>query len=151
MPPSLPDPSKLFRILTETAVRLLRSSRPVLDPEAAPAHPSGLAASEPASRAKRSGKHDQRLLDAVERRPGATVAQAAQEIGVHPTALYPVIRRLEARGQLLKRGRELHLTRVAATAGTPAIERLWCEGGHWWHRPPSRGPKPRRCPEHRRP
>jgi transposase-like protein len=36
------------------------------------------------------------------------VAQAAREIGVDPTALYPVIRRLEQLGRLRKLGRELH-------------------------------------------
>jgi len=40
--------------------------------------------------------------------PGLTVAQAAGELGVPATALYPVIRRLEARGALVKLGRELH-------------------------------------------
>jgi len=37
--------------------------------------------------------------------------QAAQELGVDATALYPPIRRLEAAGALVKLGRELHLPR----------------------------------------
>ncbi len=41
-------------------------------------------------------------------RPGITVAQAAAELGVPATALYPVIRRLETRAALVKLGRELH-------------------------------------------
>ncbi len=44
--------------------------------------------------------------------PGITVAQAAAVIGVDATALYPVIRRLEPRGDLVKRGRELHPAEV---------------------------------------
>lgn len=56
----------------------------------------------------RAGKHDQALLEVVHADPGITVAQAAAQLGVHPTAVYPVLRRLEARGELVKRGRELH-------------------------------------------
>lgn len=61
-----------------------------------------------APHAKVSGKYDQPLLRIVAARPGVTVAQAAQQIGVPATALYPTIRRLENQGALSKRGRELH-------------------------------------------
>ena len=53
-------------------------------------------------------KYDEALTQLVARRPGVTVAQAAQELGVDATALYPPIRRLEAAGALVKVGRELH-------------------------------------------
>jgi hypothetical protein len=43
----------------------------------------------------------------VRGRPGLTVRQAAQELGVDPTGLYPVVRRLEKRGDLRKNGRAL--------------------------------------------
>jgi hypothetical protein len=59
-------------------------------------------------RGGRAGKYDEALTQLVARRPGVTVAQAAEELGVDATALYPPIRRLEAAGALVKLGRELH-------------------------------------------
>lgn len=81
---------------------------PTATPKATPAN--GAAArpsSDPSGVAPRQrvGRYDAQL---VEERPGITVAQAAASIGVHPTALYPIIKRLEARGRISKRGRELH-------------------------------------------
>jgi len=61
-----------------------------------------------APRAGRAGKYDEPLLTLIATRPGITVAQAAEELGVPATALYPTIRRLQPAGQLVKRGRELH-------------------------------------------
>ena len=66
------------------------------------------AASSPAPAASRTGKYDAALTAVVSARPGVTVAQAAAELGVPATALYPVIRRLETRAALVKLGRELH-------------------------------------------
>lgn len=66
------------------------------------------AASSPAPAASRAGKYDAALTAVVSSRPGITVAQAAAELGVPDTALYPVIRRLETRAALVKLGRELH-------------------------------------------
>ncbi len=62
----------------------------------------------PSSSPRRPGKYDAQLIALAEGRPGITVAQAAQQIGVDATALYPVIRRLEQHGRLRKLGRELH-------------------------------------------
>jgi len=95
---------------------------------------------------ERVGKYDAQLVELVQGHPGITVAQAAASIGVHPTALYPILKRLEARGQISKRGRELH-----ASAGAPGAgwEQLWCEAGHSWQRRTVRGRKPKRCPQHR--
>ncbi|MBA2716448.1 MAG: hypothetical protein H0U51_05235 [Propionibacteriales bacterium] len=59
-------------------------------------------------RGGRAGKYDVVLTQLVARRPGVTVTQAAEQLGVDATALYPPIRRLEAAGALVKRGRELH-------------------------------------------
>ena len=42
------------------------------------------------------------------RGPGLTVAQLAAELGVDRTALYRVIRRLEADGRMVKRGATIH-------------------------------------------
>ena len=44
------------------------------------------------------------VADLVRRRPGLTVAQLAAELDVDRTALYRVIRRLEADGRVVKEG-----------------------------------------------
>jgi hypothetical protein len=44
----------------------------------------------------------------VAERPGLTVAQLAAELSVDRTALYRVIRRLEADGRVVKRGATVH-------------------------------------------
>jgi hypothetical protein len=74
----------------------------------APVAAEAPAASSPAPAASRAGKYDAALTAVVSVRPGITVAQAAAELGVPATALYPVIRRLETRAALVKLGRELH-------------------------------------------
>jgi hypothetical protein len=111
---------------------------------------SGASTSEPqtapAARRPRIGKHDEHLIALVQARPGLTVAETAEEMRLHPTALYPIIRRLEDRHQLAKIGRELHPFDAAATPGT---ELLWCAAGHRWARATTRGRKPLRCPKHR--
>lgn len=58
---------------------------------------------------KAGGKYDQALFAAVANAPGITVAEAAQTVGVAASGLYPTVRRLEDRGLIEKRGRELHL------------------------------------------
>lgn len=147
--PLIPSP-RLIKAAASTAARLLGASRPnsdddgdkaLVDTSTAPRSP----------RAARAGKYDQALTSLVARRPGLTVAQAADELDVPPTALYPVIRRLEAREQLTKRGRELQPTPTADRQSPKGrdMERLRCDRGHFWERPRSRGPKPKRCPEHR--
>jgi len=40
--------------------------------------------------------------------PGITVAQAADQLGLPASGLYPTIRRLQSTGQLVKQGRGLH-------------------------------------------
>lgn len=60
------------------------------------------------SAARRPGKYEQPLIALAAARPGVTVAEAATELGVSATALYPTLRRLEERGELVKRGRGLH-------------------------------------------
>lgn len=95
----------------------------------------------------RVGKYDQALFEVVTQQPGVTVAEAAARLGVHPTALYPVIRRLQDRHQLNKTGRQLHP--VSEDATSAATEQLWCDTGHTWQRSKTRGPKPKRCTAHR--
>lgn len=53
-----------------------------------------------------STRRDQ-LLALVKQRPGITVAQAGQEMGVDATSLYRIVRRLEDDGAIKKQGREL--------------------------------------------
>lgn len=54
----------------------------------------------------RNGRREQ-LLAAVNARPGITVREVGAELGVDPTSLYRIVRRLERDGALQKRGREL--------------------------------------------
>lgn len=137
------------KLPSDLAERAIRSARGLIskDPaqgaeDAPPARRSEAALPAPG----RIGKYDQPLADLVRAEPGLTVAEAAARLGVHPTALYPVIRRLETKAQLVKLGRELH---PPSSSGTGKLERLWCEAGHHWTRPLVRGRKPRRCPTHR--
>src|SRR4051794_36385891 len=53
------------------------------------------------------GQRQQQLLDLVRTKPGVTVRDAAAELGVDPTGLYRVVRRLEERGDVRKNGRQL--------------------------------------------
>jgi transcriptional regulator with GAF, ATPase, and Fis domain len=62
------------------------------------------------------GQREQQLLELVRERPGVTVADAGKALGVDPTGLYRVVRRLEERGELRKNGRSLEL----AGAGSPS-------------------------------
>jgi DNA-binding NtrC family response regulator len=104
----------IFTLPLRAATKLLgaitpNSAPPTPKPAAPrPPAPTAASASTTASARGQRGKYDQQLTEVVAARPGITVAQAAQRIGVHPTALYPVIKRLETHGRLVKRGRELH-------------------------------------------
>jgi transcriptional regulator with GAF, ATPase, and Fis domain len=53
------------------------------------------------------GQREEQLLALVRERPGITVADAGKALGVDPTGLYRVVRRLEQRGEVLKSGRNL--------------------------------------------
>ena len=83
--------------------------------------PKRASAASGADRARRSagrsaapGQREQQMLALVRERPGITVAEVAAEIGVDATGLYRVVRRLEQRGTLRKRGRSLEPTGSAA-------------------------------------
>jgi transcriptional regulator with GAF, ATPase, and Fis domain len=67
-------------------------------------------------RARRAGaaQREQQVLELVGARPGITVREAGESLGVDPTSLYRVVRRLEERGQVRKDGRSLQ------TTGAPA-------------------------------
>ena len=110
----------LLRIVLYPLRRLARSPRPPAAAAppvqgAAPDAPARGAATDappqgavPAEARTRSGKYDSPLLKLVTAQPGITVAQAADQIGIPATGLYPTIRRLQAQGKLAKVGRTLH-------------------------------------------
>jgi hypothetical protein len=53
------------------------------------------------------GTRAHQLLTLVRERPGITVSEAGKVLGVDPTGLYRVVRRLERDGELRKHGRTL--------------------------------------------
>jgi hypothetical protein len=55
----------------------------------------------------RPGERGEQLLELVRARPGITVRDAGSDLGVDPTSLYRIVRRLEERGQVRKNGRAL--------------------------------------------
>jgi winged helix-turn-helix DNA-binding protein len=61
-------------------------------------------AAKPTSNGRTTGKHDQQIVRLVKDQPGITIAQVGKQLGVDPTGLYRVVRRLEATGQLSKEG-----------------------------------------------
>jgi transcriptional regulator with GAF, ATPase, and Fis domain len=81
-----------------------------------PANTSGSKAATP--RARRGGaapeKRADQLLALVRERPGITVAEAGKQLGVDPTGLYRVVRRLEQDGAVRKNGRALEPAGTAA-------------------------------------
>jgi hypothetical protein len=137
----LTRPLELIKDAADLAGRLTGSSK-----EESRLPQSQLRTARPAARPARIGKHDADLVELVRARPGLTVAEAAAKMSLHPTALYPIIKRLGNRHQLVKIGRQLHP--FSATA-TPNTEQLWCVAGHPWERTTTKGRKPLRCPEHR--
>jgi hypothetical protein len=69
-----------------------------------------------ARRNSRPGQREQQLLELVRGRPGITVREAGNELGVDPTGLYRVLGRLEQRGDLRKQGRNLNPTATSTSA-----------------------------------
>src|SRR6478735_3599598 len=62
------------------------------------------AARTPSRRNARPGQRSEQLVALVKANPGITVREAAGELGVDPTSLYRVVRRLEESGALRKTG-----------------------------------------------
>jgi len=77
-------------------------------PSAQPNAATETAPREKEVRAARGGKYDARLTQIVAGQPGITVAQAAAQLGLPASGLYPTIRRMQTKGQLVKQGRGLH-------------------------------------------
>jgi len=88
------------------ASRSARRSKPATATKA-PAKPAGPARAG-------SGQRGQQLVELVRARPGITVREAGAELGVDPTSLYRVVRRLEERGELRKNGRNLEVAAASA-------------------------------------
>jgi hypothetical protein len=53
------------------------------------------------------GSRQQDVVRLVGERPGISVPELGKELGVDPTGLYQIVRRLESRGVIRKEGREL--------------------------------------------
>lgn len=53
------------------------------------------------------GSRQQDVLRLVNERPGISVPELGRELGVDPTGLYQIVRRLEGRGAIRKDGRQL--------------------------------------------
>lgn len=58
-------------------------------------------------------RHDQ-VLGVVREHPGITVPELGRQLGVDPTSLYRVVRRLEQQGHVLKQGRRIQPTAQSA-------------------------------------
>ena len=71
------------------------------------------AARTPSRRNARPGQRSEQLVALVKANPGITVREAAGELGVDPTSLYRVVRRLEESGALRKTGLKLEAVRPA--------------------------------------
>ena len=61
-------------------------------------------------RARTGADRQSEVLRLVHERPGITVREIAQELGVDATSLYRVVRRLQETGQIRKAGVRLHPT-----------------------------------------
>ena len=53
------------------------------------------------------GSRQQDVLRLVNERPGISVPELGKELGIDPTGLYPIVRRLEGRGAIRKDGPQL--------------------------------------------
>ena len=72
-----------------------------------PAAPAAARRAGGARRGAAPGQREQQMLALVRERPGITVAEVAQRLGVDATGLYRIVRRLEERGSIRKNGRNL--------------------------------------------
>jgi CRP-like cAMP-binding protein len=62
------------------------------------------AAVKSATNGRLPGKRDEDIIRLVAAQPGITVAQVGKELGVDPTGLYRVVKRLQASGYIRKQG-----------------------------------------------
>jgi hypothetical protein len=64
------------------------------------------------------GSRQQDVVRLVSERPGISVSEIGKELGVDPTGLYQIVRRLEARGEIRKEGKALRV--AGGTQAAPA-------------------------------
>jgi uncharacterized membrane protein len=89
------------------ASRTARVSQPSGTPGSRSARTPASGASRQAGRRRSAGQRQQQVLELVNERPGITVREVGQQLGVDPTSLYRVVRKLEEEGRVKKQGREL--------------------------------------------
>lgn len=82
------------------------------------------------SRKRGAGKHDARVLAALEKSSGGFRASAlAKQVGITTENMYPALRRLVQRGTLLQNGRLYRLKKFPAPASTdapkPDLASIW--------------------------
>src|SRR4051812_41603571 len=105
-PPSAAKPASTRRRATRTRAKSASSKA------------AASSAAKPATRRSRNGarpgQRGEQLIELVRARPGITVRDAGEELGIDPTGLYRVVHRLEQAGELRKSGRGLELATSAA-------------------------------------
>jgi len=95
--PSLP-PSAIVRV----------SNSPLSGPAVAGSSSSWAAGSEQVVSPRVHPNPDERLADLVDRKTGIAITAAGEELGLTPTALSPIIERLQAAERLEARGGALY-------------------------------------------
>jgi len=90
-----------------SARRTSASSRPSSKRRGATPRGPGRPGSRRPRRSAQSADRAEQLQALVRQRPGVTVAEGGRALGVDPTSLYRVVRRLEREGTLKKDGRHL--------------------------------------------
>ncbi len=83
-------------------------------PSAGRAEKAKTAPPKPSRRNARPGQRSEQLVTLVKAKPGITVREVGTELGVDPTSLYRIVRRLEEAGELRKSGRSLEAVSPAA-------------------------------------
>jgi DNA-binding Lrp family transcriptional regulator len=61
------------------------------------------------------------VLRLVGERPGISVSELGKELGVDPTGLYQIVRRLEARGLIRKEGMQLQPVAAESAAADQEV------------------------------
>ena len=91
------------------APKRVARKRAAAKPAAGATKPSRRGGSRQGRNAARPGERERQLLELVTARPGIKVSEIAGELGVDPTGLYGIVRRLEGKGRLTKDGPGLRL------------------------------------------
>lgn len=97
-----------------------RAASSTRSPRGASSRRRGRAGAKPRRRRARQGSRAEQVIQLVGDRPGITVPQLGEALGVDSTGLYRVVRQLEAEGRLRKDGRELQPVAAASQADVGA-------------------------------